>query len=44
MLRVTFKPYPVCAFNQTPVTAALVLREKLARRRAKGGARAHEPL
>ncbi len=29
VLRVTFKPYPVCAFNQTPVTAALVLREKL---------------
>jgi 2-methylcitrate dehydratase PrpD len=28
-LRVTFKPYPVCAFNQTPVTAALALREKL---------------
>jgi 2-methylcitrate dehydratase PrpD len=30
ILRVTFKPYPVCAFNQTPVTAGLVLREKLA--------------
>jgi 2-methylcitrate dehydratase PrpD len=30
ILRVTFKPYPVCAFNQTPVTAALALREKLA--------------
>jgi 2-methylcitrate dehydratase PrpD len=29
VLRVTFKPYPVCAFNQTPVTAALALREKL---------------
>jgi len=29
-LRVTFKPYPVCAFNQTPVTAALALRDKLA--------------
>ncbi|TAL81844.1 MAG: MmgE/PrpD family protein 4 [Candidimonas sp.] len=28
--RVTFKPYPVCAFNQTPVTAVLVLREKMA--------------
>ncbi|OJY40218.1 MAG: MmgE/PrpD family protein 4 [Rhizobiales bacterium 65-9] len=27
--RVTFKPYPVCAFNQTPVTAALELRSKL---------------
>lgn len=26
---VTFKPFPVCAFNQTPVTAALALREKL---------------
>ncbi|WP_431857616.1 MmgE/PrpD family protein [Azospirillum sp.] len=30
--RVTFKPYPVCAFNQTPVTAALTLRETLAGR------------
>jgi 2-methylcitrate dehydratase PrpD len=29
ILRVTFKPFPVCAFNQTPVTAALALREKL---------------
>lgn len=29
MHRVTFKPYPVCAFNQTPVTAALQLRDKL---------------
>lgn len=29
VLRVTFKPYPVCAFNQTPVTAMLTLREKL---------------
>jgi 2-methylcitrate dehydratase PrpD len=28
-LRVTFKPYPVCAFNQTPVTAALELRREL---------------
>jgi 2-methylcitrate dehydratase PrpD len=27
--RVTFKPFPVCAFNQTPVTAALALREKI---------------
>jgi 2-methylcitrate dehydratase PrpD len=27
--RVTFKPFPVCAFNQTPVTAALALREVL---------------
>jgi 2-methylcitrate dehydratase PrpD len=30
MFRVAFKPYPVCAFNQTPVTAALALREILA--------------
>jgi 2-methylcitrate dehydratase PrpD len=29
-LRVTFKPYPVCAFNQTPVIAALAIRERLA--------------
>jgi 2-methylcitrate dehydratase PrpD len=28
-LRVTFKPYPVCAFNQTPVTAALALRDEI---------------
>jgi 2-methylcitrate dehydratase PrpD len=28
--RVTFKPYPVCAFNQTPVEAALAVRTKLA--------------
>lgn len=27
--RVTFKPFPVCAFNQTPVTAALKLREAI---------------
>ena len=27
--RVTFKPHPVCAFNQTPVTAALALREQV---------------
>lgn len=27
--RVTFKPFPVCAFNQTPVTAGLVLRERI---------------
>ena len=27
--RVVFKPYPVCAFNQTPVNAGLSLREKL---------------
>ena len=31
-LRVAFKPFPVCAFNQTPVTAALSLRERLAGR------------
>lgn len=30
--RVTFKPYPVCAFNQTPVIAALKLRERIADR------------
>lgn len=28
-LRVAFKPFPVCAFNQTPVTAALELRRRL---------------
>ena len=28
-LRVTFKPFPVCAFNQTPVTAGLALRDKI---------------
>lgn len=28
--RVTFKPFPVCAFNQTPVTAALELKKMLA--------------
>lgn len=27
--RVTFKPFPVCAFNQTPVLAALEVRGKL---------------
>ena len=27
--RVTFKPYPVCVFNQTPVTAALNLRKEI---------------
>lgn len=30
VLRVTYKPFPVCAFNQTPVTAALALRERFA--------------
>ncbi len=29
-LRVAFKPFPVCAFNQTPVTAALKLRDQVA--------------
>lgn len=29
VLRVTFKPFPVCAFNQTPVTAGLQLRNTL---------------
>ncbi|WP_226579125.1 MmgE/PrpD family protein [Acuticoccus sediminis] len=28
-MRVAFKPFPVCAFNQTPVTAALELRQKI---------------
>jgi 2-methylcitrate dehydratase PrpD len=27
--RVTFKPYPVCVFNQTPVIASLTLREQI---------------
>ncbi len=27
--RVTFKPFPVCAFNQTPVTAALAMRDEI---------------
>lgn len=31
ILRVTFKPYPVCALNQTPVSAALQLREQLSK-------------
>jgi len=30
--RVVYKPHPVCAFNQTPVNAALLLRERLAGR------------
>jgi 2-methylcitrate dehydratase PrpD len=30
--RVVFKPYPVCAFNQTPVNAALTLRERIGKR------------
>lgn len=28
-LRVTFKPFPVCAFNQTPVTAGLAMKTQL---------------
>lgn len=32
VIRVTFKPFPVCAFNQTPVMGALVLRERVAGR------------
>ncbi len=35
VMRVTFKPFPVCAFNQTPVTGALLLREKIAGRPLK---------
>ncbi|WP_165978944.1 MmgE/PrpD family protein [Antarcticimicrobium luteum] len=31
-LRVAFKPFPVCAFNQTPVTATLDLRDRIAGR------------
>ena len=30
--RVAFKPFPVCAFNQTPVHATLKLRERIAGR------------
>lgn len=33
LARVTFKPFPVCAFNQTPVMASLALREQIAGRR-----------
>lgn len=33
--RVTFKPFPVCAFNQTPVHAALALREEVSGRGIK---------
>lgn len=29
ILQVTYKPFPVCAFNQTPVTAALALRQEI---------------
>jgi 2-methylcitrate dehydratase PrpD len=29
VLRVAFKPFPVCAFNQTPVTAAIAMRGEL---------------
>ncbi len=35
-MRVAFKPFPVCAFNQTPVTAALLLRERIAGRQLAG--------
>lgn len=31
-MRVSFKPFPVCAFNQTPVLCALALRDELAER------------
>lgn len=33
--RVTFKPYPVCAFNQTPVIASLALREQIGARKIR---------
>ena len=33
--RVAFKPFPVCAFNQTPVTAALDIRERMKGRQVK---------
>jgi 2-methylcitrate dehydratase PrpD len=36
ILRVAFKPYPVCAFNQTPVTAALALRNEIANAKLRG--------
>jgi len=32
VLKVTFKPFPVCALNQTPVSACLDLREQLGER------------
>ncbi len=32
VLKVTFKPFPVCALNQTPVSACLELREQLGAR------------
>ena len=35
ILRVTFKPFPVCAFNQTPVTAALEMKQEIAGRKIK---------
>ncbi|MBH1974129.1 MAG: MmgE/PrpD family protein [Rhodobacteraceae bacterium] len=35
-LRVAFKPFPVCAFNQTPVTSALRLRAQVAGRAIAG--------
>ncbi|MBB5319764.1 MmgE/PrpD family protein [Marinobacter oulmenensis] len=33
VLKVTFKPHPVCALNQTPVSAAIELRDRLDGRR-----------
>lgn len=33
--RLTFKRYPVCAFNQTPVAVALALRDQIAGRRIR---------
>lgn len=33
--RVNFKPFPVCAFNQTPVTAALEIGKKIGARAIK---------
>lgn len=33
VLRVTFKPFPVCAFNQTPVIAGLKLHEEMQKQR-----------
>jgi 2-methylcitrate dehydratase PrpD len=35
-MRVAFKPYPVCAFNQTLVGAALALRSRIGTRAIKG--------
>ena len=38
IMRVTFKPFPVCAFNQTPVTATLELGETLRARKIDASA------